>query len=279
MRGHPFGNPMTLTSIGGGMQGTTEKTVELFGVRFNDLTFDELCSRVLRFVRAGQRSYMVTANVDHICRCQTDAAFREAYANAGTVVCDGKPLIWMSRLLGRPLREKLSGSDLVVALSEFAANEGLSVFLFGAAEGVAVQAADNLRSRFPELKVAGVCSPPMGFYADDGMNADAVRTIAETSPHICFVALGSPQQELWMNRCHQLCNTTVLIGIGASFDFLAGRVKRAPRWMQQGGVEWVWRLYQEPRRLWRRYLVDDMKIVGLLWRELRRNRNRQTRMT
>lgn len=261
------------------MQGTTEKVIELFGVRFNDVTFNELCNRILRFIRAGRRSYIVTANVDHICRYQTDSAFRDAYENAGTVVCDGKPLIWMSRLLGPPLREKLSGSDLVVALSEFAANEGLSVFLFGAADGVAAQAAANLRRRFPALRVAGVYSPPMGFYSDDGKNEDAVRTISETAPDICFVALGSPQQELWMNRFYQACNTRVMIGIGASFDFLAGRVKRAPRWMQKAGLEWMWRLYQEPRRLWRRYLVDDMKIIGLLWRELRRNRNRQTRMT
>jgi N-acetylglucosaminyldiphosphoundecaprenol N-acetyl-beta-D-mannosaminyltransferase len=260
------------------MQGVVkDRTVEMFGVRFNDLTFDELCARIERHARSNSQSYIVTANVDHVCRCKTDRAFRDAYANAGTVVCDGKPLIWMSKLLGHPLREKLSGSDLVVDLSKFAAEEELSVFLFGAADGVADQAADNLRKRFPKLIIAGVISPPMKFYLDEEKCIEAARAISEARPDICFVALGSPQQELWMSRYHRDCGTTTMIGIGASFDFLAGRVKRAPRWMQNAGLEWVWRLYKEPRRLWRRYLVDDMRIIGIFWRELWRQRVRQTR--
>ncbi|MCL4693210.1 MAG: WecB/TagA/CpsF family glycosyltransferase [Candidatus Hydrogenedentes bacterium] len=265
---------------GNSMQGENEeRLVELFGVRFNDLTLDELCQRIERYARGGAPTYIVTANVDHVCRCHSDPMFRDAYANAGTVVCDGKPLIWMSKVLGSPLREKLSGSDLVVDLSEYAAEKGLSVYLFGAAEGVAAQAAKRLQERFPRLKVSGVASPPMAFYSDEIKSAEAVRTIAAARPDICFVALGSPQQEIWMAKVHRECNAAVMIGIGASFDFLAGRVKRAPRWMQHAGLEWIWRLYQEPRRLWRRYLVDDMKILSLFWRELWRYRSRQTRTT
>jgi N-acetylglucosaminyldiphosphoundecaprenol N-acetyl-beta-D-mannosaminyltransferase len=208
--------------------------------------------------------------VDHICRCHTDTEFREAYANAGTVVCDGKPLLWLSRLLKRPLREKLSGSDLVYSLSEFAARNGLSIYLFGAEDGIAARAAQNLVSDFPNLKVAGVSSPPMGFYRNPEESAAAVQMISASAPDICFVALGSPQQEVWMWRNHQACDASVMIGVGGSLDFLAGRIRRAPRWMQELGLEWIWRLCHEPRRLWRRYLIDDMKIVGLVWREYRR---------
>lgn len=255
-----------------------EPTVDLFGVRFSDLTRDELCERIERVVRADAHMYIVTANVDHIVRCQTDPLFRDAYNNAGTVVCDGKPLIWMSRLFGMPLKEKLSGSDLVGDLSEFAAKSGLSVYFFGAADGVAAKTAENLQQRIPDLKIAGVCSPPMEFYRDDAQTAAAVESISQARPDICFVALGSPQQEIWMYKCHRECGAAVMIGVGASFDFLAGRIKRAPRWMQSAGLEWVWRLCLEPRRLWRRYLIDDMRIIGLFWRELWRHRMRQTRM-
>jgi len=259
------------------MQNAKLKTVELFGIHFGDLTLEELCAYIERTARSEARTYIATANIDHICRCHSDPEFREAYANAGAVVCDGKPLLWLSRMLGRPLREKLSGSDLVFTLSEFAARSGLSVYLFGAADGVAAEAAENLVSRFPNLKVAGVCSPPMGFYLDPDQSAHAVQTIAASAPDICFVALGSPQQEVWIWQNHGQCAASIMIGVGGSFDLVSGRIRRAPRWMQEMGLEWGWRLFQEPRRLWRRYLIDDVKIVGLVWREYCRMIHRRTR--
>ena len=177
-------------------------------------------------------------------------------------------VMWASRVLGAPLKRKLSGSDLVVLLSEHAARRGYSVYLFGAAEGVAEATAVTLRQRLSGLNVVGTFSPPFSFYSDERKNAAAIDRIREAAPDICFVALGSPIQEVWMHRHCRECGVPVMLGIGGGFDLVSGRVRRAPIWMQNSGLEWVWRLCQEPRRLWRRYLVDDAYIVVLFAREL-----------
>ncbi|NUM54711.1 MAG: WecB/TagA/CpsF family glycosyltransferase [Candidatus Hydrogenedentes bacterium] len=238
------------------------------GMRFCDVTLDEVVMLVDEQIAAGTPQCIVTPNVDHVCRYHRDDAFRAAYENAWLVLCDGMPIIWVSRLLGRPLRQKLSGSDLITWLSGHAADRGYSVYFFGAQEGVAAEAADQLKRRFPALKIAGVHSPAFGFYADPEANAAATTLVRDARPDIVFVALGSPKQEIWMHANACACGAPVMIGVGAAFDFLSGRVKRAPVWMQRASLEWVWRLYQEPRRLWRRYLVEDALFLKLLLAEL-----------
>jgi N-acetylglucosaminyldiphosphoundecaprenol N-acetyl-beta-D-mannosaminyltransferase len=252
-------------------------TVELFDIPFSNVAFDELCACVDDRIESREPGYITTPNVDHICRFHRHEAFREAYLGAWLIVVDGAPVIWASRALGVPLKRKLSGSDLVVLLSEHAARRGYSVYLFGAAEGVAEEAAANLRRQFAGLNIVGVYSPPLGFYNDEEMNAAVIHRICDAAPDICFVALGAPQQELWMHKHCRACGVPVMLGIGGGFDFVSGRVRRAPVWMQNAGLEWVWRLCQEPRRLWRRYLVDDAYIVVLFARELWRRITRRRR--
>lgn len=245
-------------------------TVELFDMSFSNVTFSELCEQVDLRVRSRQPGYICTPNVDHICQYHRLEPYREAYKKAWMRVADGAPVIWASRVFGRPLAAKLSGSDLVVLLSEHAAGQGHSIYFLGAAEGVAADAAEKLRTRFPTLRIAGIYSPPYGFYSDEKQSMEVAERVRESGADICFVALGGPHQEIWMAKYCEACGVPVMIGIGGSFDLVTGRVQRAPVWMQRNGLEWVWRLCQEPRRLWRRYLVDDLFIFVLLWRELRR---------
>ena len=239
------------------------------GVPVARMDFEDLCMAVGERIRERTPGFIVTPNVDHICLFHRRADIRAAYKEAFLALPDGIPLLWAARFLGRPLKEKLSGSDLVPMLSAWAAQEGCSVFCFGAAEGVAEKAARNLRERYPGLTVAGVYSPPLGFERDPVENERAIAAIRNAKPDICFVALGCPKQELWLLEHYEDIGVPVSLGIGAGLDFVAGKVRRAPRCLQRIGLEWVWRLVQEPRRLWRRYLVEDALFFSLVWRDFR----------
>jgi N-acetylglucosaminyldiphosphoundecaprenol N-acetyl-beta-D-mannosaminyltransferase len=249
--------------------------VRLFGITFSNLTFEGFCQAIDDHVAQQEYGYVVTPNVDHVCRVQSDPLFKQAYDDASLVVPDGVPIIWSSRLLRQPLVEKLSGSDMVPLICAHAAKRGYSVFLLGAAEGVADEAAARLIEKYPPLQVAGTYSPPLGFEEDPEACVSIAARVQDAKADICFVALGSPKQEIWMNRHGKDTGVSVLLGIGAGLDFVAGRVNRAPRWVQRCGFEWLWRLCQEPRRLWRRYLVEDTYFAVLLWRELRQTWRRR----
>lgn len=247
--------------------------VELFGIRVNALDLDGLLQALDARIAARDPGYVVTPNVDHVCNFRQDPALAEAYRASALVVADSTPLMWAARLLGTPLPQKLSGSDLIYWVSGHAARQGHSIFLLGAAEGVADKAAANLMQRYPGLRVAGTCSPPMGFEKDAAELARIRELVESSGAEICFAAFGSPKQEVWMHRSAAGMATPVLIGVGASLDFVAGRVRRAPRVVQRCGLEWLWRLCREPGRLWRRYLVNDSRFIGLFvaewWRKRR----------
>jgi N-acetylglucosaminyldiphosphoundecaprenol N-acetyl-beta-D-mannosaminyltransferase len=245
------------------------KTVDLFGLRFDNLTWGDVCLEVARRVRERDLGYIVTPNVDHLCMLRRSERFRQVYAGAAMVLADGVPVIFASSLLGKPLKAKLSGSDMVPVLCEAAAREGFSVFFLGAAPGVAERAARNLREHFPGLDVAGCYSPPMGFDTDPAQNEEAVRRVRESGAAVCLVAIGAPRQEYWMQANQRATGVPVMAGIGAALDFVAGEKRRAPLWMQRAGLEWVHRLLSEPRRLWKRYLVDDLAFLPILLAEWR----------
>lgn len=247
------------------------QSIDLCGVRIDNLTVRAVLRSICIQISQRQPGYIVTPNVDHICLLQDNQSFRHAYDNALLSLADGKPLLWAGRLLRTPLRAKLSGSDLIYRISEIAAANGFSVYLLGAAEGVAEEAARRLQELYGGLKVVGVESPPLGFEQDPEVNARILRRLADSGADICFVALGSPKQEIWMSRNINESKVPVMIGVGASFDFVAGRAKRAPAWMQDAGLEWFWRLCHEPRRLWRRYLVRDTRFFWLLGMHMARN--------
>lgn len=244
----------------------------MFGVAFADVNRTEFFELVEARITSRDPAFIATPNVDHICRLQQDEAFRRAYGKAWLRVVDSTILCWASRLLRKPLREKLSGSDLIYELSEFAAKKGHRVFYFGAAPGVADAAAAALAQRYPGLQVVGTYCPPMNFENTPETHQAAIDAVQSTQPDILFVAMGCPRQEIWLASVFERLGVPVAIGIGASLDFASGRVKRAPVWMQKAGLEWFWRLCLEPRRMWRRYLVQDSVFAVLLVRELLRRK-------
>jgi N-acetylglucosaminyldiphosphoundecaprenol N-acetyl-beta-D-mannosaminyltransferase len=253
---------------------TVEK-IDLFGISFDNVDFDGLCEAMGSRVESRTPGYIVTPNVDHVVNRNRETELRPVYDDAWMCLADGAPVMWAARWLGRPLKEKLSGSDLLPRLAGWAAERKYSFFLLGAADGVAEAAAKRLDADYPGLRIAGTYAPPLGFETDAEENARAVDRVREASADICFVALGSPKQEVWMRENISMCETPVMIGVGAAFNFVSGTVRRAPRWMQRCGLEWVFRLLQEPAHLWRRYLLKDPYFLVLVARELAQHRLNQ----
>jgi N-acetylglucosaminyldiphosphoundecaprenol N-acetyl-beta-D-mannosaminyltransferase len=246
-------------------------TVRLFGMQVARVTMRETLVRVLSWCRNARGDacrFVVTPNVDHAVMFQERPELRAAYADATLVLADGAPIVLASRLVGRPLPERVAGSDLVPQL--FAASQQqLRVFLLGAAPGVAEEAAANIRCRWRHVEVVGTYSPPSGFEKDDAENARILAKIAAAAPDLLIVGFGAPKQELWVHRHRHELRATVALCAGATIDFLAGHRRRSPVWMQRVGLEWMHRLATEPRRLAGRYARDAWLFPQLVWREWR----------
>jgi len=198
-----------------------------------------------------------------------DVRMREAYARVDLSIPDGMPLVWASRLLRAPLPERVAGSDLVPALIERAAERGWGVYFLGGAPGAAALAAEVLVKRLPALRIVGIDAPRFDPSAPAEDQAGVVARVREAKPDLVFVAFGAPKQEIWIHRWRDELRPAVMLGVGASLDFLAGKIPRAPRWMAKSGLEWVYRLSREPKRLWHRYLVRDPKFLMVVGRALR----------
>jgi exopolysaccharide biosynthesis WecB/TagA/CpsF family protein len=235
----------------------------LGGILIDQLDLTGALQQIQHFVTTRQPHQVVTVNLDFLSISARDLEFREVLNTADLAVADGMPLVWLSHLRGEPLAERVAGVDLVVETCRLAAANGQSVFLLGAAEGVADIAANRLRVMFPGLNVSGTYSPPVG--ALSGRENDLIVNMIRTArPDFLFVALGAPTQDLWIREHQQQLQVPVAIGVGCVFDLLAGSAKRAPMWMQAVGLEWAFRLIREPARLWRRYLIDDVPTLARL---------------
>jgi N-acetylglucosaminyldiphosphoundecaprenol N-acetyl-beta-D-mannosaminyltransferase len=246
----------------------------LGALEVDSVTFDEAIDRIVALVQAGKGGCVFTPNVDHVVQVEHDARLREAYAQCALSLTDGMPLVWLSHAMGRPVPAKVSGSDLMDPLCARAAADALPVYFLGGREGVAARAAELLTQKHRGLRVVGTASPPLGFDKNDDVNAQVIADIAAARPALLFVALGAPKQELWLHQHKQQLAPAVGLGIGASLDFIAGVSTRAPSWMSRAGLEWVYRLVQEPGRMGERYLVRDRAIVGIAWRTWRQHRRR-----
>ncbi len=234
--------------------------VDLLGVPLDNLSRAEALERVAALVRARRPSLVVTPNVDHLVNLQTDPEFRMIYARASLVLADGVPLLWAARFLGTPIREKLSGSDLFSDLCRLSAERGFRMFFLGGREGAAAKAAEAMYREHPGLQGVGVYCPPFGFERDTSECARIDAALTAARPDILLVGLGSPKQEKWADRNSERLGIPVTMGVGITFEYAAGMVQRAPRWMQRVGLEWMFRLAMEPGRLWRRYLLHDPKF-------------------
>lgn len=251
--------------------------VSMAGMLLDNVSMQQTISRIEALIARREPAYLATPNVDHVVRIQSDPAFRQAYLDADLVVADGMPLLWAARFLGRPLREKVSGSDLFPIFCRTAAEKGYRLFFLGGRPGAAEKCAALLMQRHPGLRIVGIHCPPMGFEKDEARNQAVIEMVRASNADLLFVGLGTPKQEVWIHQYHRQCGVPVSIGIGASFDFVAGYVKRAPLVFQRMGLEWLWRLALEPGRMYRRYLVDDMAFFGLVWQQHRADRRGRTR--
>ncbi len=247
---------------------TPKPRVKLCGVAVDTYTFNEVVDIILEQVQIRHEpSYVVTPNVAHLVSLQHDRAFRQIYDQALLAVPDGVPLLWAAKLLKSPLGGRVNGTDLFEALAEIAAQRGLKVFLLGGRSGAADRAADILTARHPDLNIVGTYSPPFGFESSADERDRINILIQDAAPDILFVGLGAPKQEKWIARHYEELGVPVSIGIGVSFEFVAGMVKRAPQWMQKTGLEWLFRLISEPGRLWKRYLVGNVYFAYLVMKQ------------
>jgi N-acetylglucosaminyldiphosphoundecaprenol N-acetyl-beta-D-mannosaminyltransferase len=241
-------------------------------IEIDPVTFAEAIETIAAMVAAGRGASVLTPNLDHVVMAESDDRFRQAYQEATLCVVDGTPLLWASHLLGAPLPERVSGSDLVLPLLERADREGWRVYFLGGGPGVGHRAAQKAVERFPRLAIAGVDAPHIDMAAPPASRNDVLERVRDARPDLVFVGLGAPKQELWIAEARPKLAGPVLIGVGASIDFLAGTVRRAPAWMSSAGLEWLFRLAQEPRRLWKRYLLRDPQFLVILLRELQARR-------
>lgn len=232
----------------------------------DNLTMSEALDKIDELILENKNAYVVTPNVDHIVQLERGGEIVDVYKHADLILCDGKPLVWISKWYKTPIREKISGSDLFPRLCERAAQKGYKMFFLGAAEGVAAKAASNLERTFLGLDVCGVYSPPFGFEKDKEEMAKITKMIKDAAPQILIVGLGAPKQEKFIYENRAKLGVPVSLGLGASLDFEAGNIKRAPKWMADHGLEWFYRITQDPKRLAKRYLVDDRKIVKLAFK-------------
>ena len=235
--------------------------VRILGANIDRVTTDEALSTIRDFVISGRPHQVVTVNLDFIRLAEENHDFRRVINHSHLAVADGMPLVWASRWFGLPLAERVTGVELVERCCALAAREGYSIFLLGGADGVPEAAAAKLLERHPTLQIAGTYSPPMGpFSAEE--DAKMVAMIRAAAPHFLFVAFGAPKQDTWIAQHRGILGVPVAVGVGGVFNFLAGRVQRAPVWMQRHGMEWLYRVSQEPQRLWRRYFVEDMPVLA-----------------
>lgn len=256
-------------------QEVSQLAVQLFRARMHAVTLENACDVIKSWIEleASPCRYVVTPNVDHILQLQRNADLCDAYCNASLVVADGWPVVLASRVLRRPLPERVAGSDLIPELMSRWRGESrsLRVFLLGAAPGVADIAAKSIASQFPDVSVCGTYSPPFGFEKIHSENERIISKVNESEPDLLVVGFGAPKQEIWLSRFAHCLHARVAIAAGGTIDFLAGTQVRAPVWMRRHGLEWLHRLIHDPRRLGMRYLRGAWTFPKLVVYEYARN--------
>jgi N-acetylglucosaminyldiphosphoundecaprenol N-acetyl-beta-D-mannosaminyltransferase len=228
-------------------------------------------------VQTQQKGYICVAATHTVVACQDDPELAAAVHGASLVVPDGQPVVWAMNALGHDLSSRVYGPDLMARYCERSALTGARMFLYGGRnQGALVQLALNLRRRYPGVQIVGGYSPPFRPLSDEEREA-VVAEINHARPDVVWVGIGVPKQEKWMAEMQERLDAPVLVGVGAAFDFHAGLVPQAPSWMQSAGLEWLYRLLQEPRRLWKRYLTYNPRFVFGFARQYARHRRELAR--
>ena len=236
-------------------------------VKILNISIDNLSqSELLKKLNSG---IVFTPNVDHLMKLQDDVDFLKAYDSASYKLCDSKILFYISRILGTPLKEKISGSDLFPAFYEYHKNnEDIKIFLLGAREGVALEAQKKINSKIGRPIIVGAHSPSFGFEKDEEECSKMIELINQSGATVLAVGVGAPKQEKFICKYKdKLPNIKIFLAIGATIDFEAGNIKRAPKWVSEAGLEWLYRLLSEPKRLWKRYLVHGPSFFWLIFKQ------------
>jgi N-acetylglucosaminyldiphosphoundecaprenol N-acetyl-beta-D-mannosaminyltransferase len=233
--------------------------VDIDGLLFDDVTMDEATARIVELAKMRDRPrFVCTGNLDHLAIAAEDREFKAAYEEADLVVADGAPVVWLSRLGGTPLKERVAGSDLFWTLGRASAETGVTLFFLGGVEGAADAAKAELEKRYPGVKIVGTYCPPFKTFNTTDEQERIGDVVKRASPDILLVAFGAPKQEKWIAANKDRLGVPLSIGVGGSFEMASGMLKRAPVWMQRRGLEWAYRFAQQPRRLFDRYIVRDV---------------------
>lgn len=244
-----------------------ERPVWVWGLPLAPYTMEQALDAVDRAIAARAPTYFITANLYYAMLTHKNADMDAINRGAAFVLADGMPLVWASRWRGRKLPERVAGSDMIFHIAERSARLGHRLYFMGGAPGVGDEAAEKLRARYPGVQIVGVESPDIGGMSE--AEAEALRgRIRAARPDVLFAALGQPKGERWIVQNLKTLGVPVSVQVGATLDFVAGRVKRAPRWMQKTGVEWVYRMLQEPKRLGPRYFWSALFLMRMLGRDL-----------
>lgn len=240
--------------------------VDILGVEVSVLTMDLATEEMGRWIDAREQHYVCITGVHGVMESQSDPELKAIHNASGLTTPDGMPMVWCGHRAGAAHMERVYGPDLMLEMCARAAQHGWRMYFYGGAEGIPEQLAERLTARFPGLVVAGTHSPPFRVLEGDEIDAE-VAMINATEPDIVWVGLSTPKQERWMASRIGQVTAPVLVGVGAAFDMHAGNLRQAPAWMQRSGLEWLFRLVMEPRRLWKRYLSNNPRFV---YRILRR---------
>ena len=239
--------------------------ISLMTIPIDLITEWEVVARILAEIRRGRGGWVVTPNLDHLRVLSRQPSLLRIASEANLLIADGMPLVWASRLQGTPLPARVPGSDLILSLTAAAAHAGLSVFLLGGSTGTAEAAVPILKRRFPGLRVAGVLCPPMGFDDDPAQMIEIFSTVVAARPDIVYSCFGFPKQEWVIQQLRQSLPATWFLGLGGSLSMITGELPRAPGWMRKTGLEWMHRMALEPRRLFKRYIVQDLPFAARLF--------------
>ena len=237
--------------------------VNILGVGISAINMALALKTIDAWIENGDRQYVCVTGVHGVMESRRDEAVRQIHNRAGMVTPDGMPLVWLSRLNGHWHVDRVYGPDLMPALCKHGLEKGYRHYFYGGAEGVPEKVIETLCARYPGLQIAGVYSPPFRSLSEVE-HMQIVARINASKPHVVWVGLSTPRQERWMAAQVGVLHANVLIGVGAAFDFVAGTKRQAPRWIQRSGFEWLFRLVQEPRRLWKRYLINNPTFIFLV---------------
>ena len=244
---------------------------DILGVKVDATNLSLASQNIAEWIRHRRKVYICVAPVSTVVECQSNPEYREVINGADMVTPDGMPLVWLGKLKGNKVIQRTYGPDLMLKVCSDGEMPGFRHYFYGSTVQVCEQLESRLKRKFPEIKIVGKFSPP---FTDNRKNEDTkiIDEINRAKPDILWVGLGSPKQDFWMHKHRDKLEVPVIIGVGAAFDFLAGAKKQAPRWMQRSGLEWLFRLFCEPRRLWKRYLIGNTKFIYYLLADLIRQK-------